>query len=160
MKSRSSHKSLSWIHRLLDGPFTEEDSSLDLVEIKVLRQAQVPDLVSIMLSAIEQHDRRLPLLRLCSFDDLERAAIALAPVASGKSAFEVRADTLNGLQNITGEIIIEAMCLLGTVLNEIEHRRKRGYTEDKYQHEWEETHTAWMVELKAAQQRRSRLCGK
>jgi hypothetical protein len=36
---------------------------------------------------------------------------------------------------------VDTKVLLGRIGIEIERRRKRGYTEDQYQREWDQTHT-------------------
>jgi hypothetical protein len=114
---------------------------------QLLHQVQVEDLVSVLLTTFD--DVNLPLLRLCGFDDLEQAAIALAPVATGKRGLAVNVDSITELQNVAVLIRITGMYLLGHVLTELDHRCQRDYTEEKYQREWDETHAAWMARLDA-----------
>lgn len=150
--------SADWFRHWLDAPFTEhdapsaftegDDSDLWWVRIKLLHQIAAPPVVSSMLSRLEKREFcDLPFLRLCGYEELEQAAIALDRVACEKQALKVNADTLKGLQDTAGSIIVEALRLLGHVLGEIERRCARGYTEEQYRREWGETHAAWMAKV-------------
>jgi hypothetical protein len=139
-----------WFSHLLDGPFTEDDTdSVRWVCTKLLHQVGAPPVVSMLLTDDDRHD--LHLLRLCGFEELEQAGIALAPVAtaSGKQAIKIKADTVTDLRRTARVIEIVASWLLGGVLNEIERRYARSCTDEDYAREWNETHAAWMASLEA-----------
>jgi hypothetical protein len=133
----------AWTQWHLDAPFTEADCQGDFVISKLLHQAGVPTIPEALLSS--EKDCGLPLLRLCSFDDLNETAKALAAAINGDRVPKVTASSMIKLQGVVAAINLWLMWLLGGVLNEIDHRCKRGYTEEQYQREWKETHTAWMA---------------
>jgi hypothetical protein len=137
-----------WFRYRLDGPFTEADTdNAEWVCTKLAHQVEVPPLVSVLLTADDRRD--LKLLRLCSFDDLEQTAIALAPIATSKKAVKINADTITALQGAVAMIVCVAKWMLGGVLTEIERRCQGRYTEEQYQREWRETHAAWMASMEA-----------
>ena len=56
---------------------------------------------------------------------------------------------MTALQGAAVTIKMMATWLLGGVLNEIERRCARRYTDEQYAREWDETHAAWIASLDA-----------
>jgi Protein of unknown function (DUF3102) len=148
----------AWAQWCLDRPFCDEDIgelgdgfNWHWVEVKLLHQAQVPALASILLSANEEKDEdeddTLNLLCLCPFDELVEAARALAPIASGDRALTVNCSTMKRMVNTISTMHVLAGTLVGGILNEIDRRNR--INDETYEREWRETHARWMAHLKA-----------
>jgi Protein of unknown function (DUF3102) len=141
-----------WADQALNQPFIERDFAngnsdcLRWRQLKLMRHVGVPSVPGLLLTEdeIEGH----PLLRLCTFDDLEAAAKALAPVASGKAPFKIDRDSMADVLESVGLLRIIAMWLLGKLLTEIKYRFDLPDDDDeRYRKEWHETHSAWMERL-------------
>lgn len=142
----------AYLLRMINGPFSADDLDDDhplenLYMTKLMHQANVPPLISVLLTDDDQHE--LHLLRLCGIKELEAAAMALAPIAKGDRALKIRAATAEQLHGGAVMMRTIAMWLLGAVLNEYERRCAASYTEEKFRQQWQETHAAWIVRLEA-----------
>jgi hypothetical protein len=85
---------------------------------------------------------------LCTFDDLEAAALALGPLASGKAPFRIDRNSMADVLESIETLKILSAFMLGKLLNEIKYRFDLpDDDDDRYQREWQETHTAWMAKV-------------
>lgn len=135
----------AWAQQQLDGPFTDQDTdfdSLDYFSTKLMHQAGVPAITSIMLSFVSEMDDR-SILRLCPYDELIEACKALAPVFTGKSALKIDCANMVGMQRGIVFVKMEAGRMCGALLIEIEHRCH--IDDETYEAEWEEAHAKYMA---------------
>jgi hypothetical protein len=141
-----------WAAQLLDRPFIDRDFAADdlhWLKIKLMHHAGVPAVPALL--AAEDEIEGHPLLRLCSFDDLNAATKALAPLASDKAPFRIDRASMSDVLEAIEALKILSMWLTGKLLTEIKYRFDLPDDDDeRYQHEWHETHAAWMASLEAA----------
>jgi hypothetical protein len=110
-----------------------------------------------------------PALRVCPWDQLLETCKALAPIAGSsrkKTTHEItkqpiRFDSesfgsMGEMRDAIVDVELEAACLLGGALNEIEYGCT--ITDDRYEEEWDETHQQVMqrLEQKIAEFKRER----
>jgi hypothetical protein len=144
---------VEWADKVLDQPFTDPDFAtgdaffVHWLMLKLMHHAGVPS-VAAFLAAEDEIDGQHPLLRLCTFDDLEAAAKALAPMATGKVPFKIDRDSMADVLESIQTLNALTSWLLGRILSEVEYRFDLG-DDERYRSEWHETHAAWMVDLEA-----------
>jgi Protein of unknown function (DUF3102) len=146
-----------WAERLLDGPFTPFDFGNDdkraihdrygWLETKLMHQAKVPPLAAWCFDVSYATKDGRPALRLCPWDDLLAAYEGLADVATGKRAFKFDFPHMAAMRGAIALVETLTCWMLGNVLNEIEHRTKKKISAERYEREWEETHSAVMARL-------------
>jgi Protein of unknown function (DUF3102) len=145
-----------WAQRHLDAPFNtfdfpDDDLNLDWIQTKLRHQIGLPWAVDWCFSVSDATEDGRPPLRVCPWDDLVRAAKALAPLVSDhtepKQALKFDFADMRSMQAAIAVVHLDAMWMLGGVLKEMEYRDT--ISDERYEREWEETHSAVMAQLDA-----------
>jgi hypothetical protein len=137
--------------QILDRPFCDFDFAADdlhWLKVKLMHHVGVPAAPALLVAEpeIEGH----PLLRLCTFDDLEAATKALAPLAEEKAPFRIDRNTMSDVTESITTLHNLSMWLTGKFLIELKYRFDLPDDDDeRYRKEWHETHSAWMARLEA-----------
>jgi len=146
-----------WAQRMLDDPFTDFDFkddddaplNLDWVKTKLMHQAGVPAIAAWCFDVSHVTEDNRPALRLCPWDELCEAAKVLAPIVSDKSehkhSLKFDFQDIRSMQGAIAVIQVEAMWMLGGVLNEMKYRETLD--DERYEHEWQEVHQQVMARL-------------
>ena len=145
----------AWAARRLDRPFTRFDlpwgdddieTDYDCVSTKLMHQAGLPWTAKWCFDVADMTENGRPALRLCPWDDLLKAAKALASIVNGERVLKF--DGFANIRSMLGAIALircEVMWLLGGLLREIEDREH--LSDEDYEREWEETHSHVMARL-------------
>jgi hypothetical protein len=153
-KAESYEEMSAWAQCELDSPFTKKDMEVDVIDLhlpydtgpgwrttKLLHQLKVPAIASFCMS--EQRDDNLNPLHLCPWDELIQAIEVLIPITKGDRALKADAPDIRSMMEIICTLKCEAMWFLGGLLIEIKRREK--ITDEEFEAEWTETHTALMA---------------
>jgi hypothetical protein len=110
----------AWAQVQVDEPFTDWDfENLDWLQKKFAGCSGIPHMVAFALGARRDYD--LPMLSICSDDELDEAMMTILPYAKGDSGFEVAVSDVLGAA-VTIKLV--AQRTLGGVLIEWESRKK------------------------------------
>jgi hypothetical protein len=143
-----------WVQRRLGAPFDAADMfdgdgiRFDRISTKLRHQVEMPWIVEWCFSVSEYAEGHPP-LRLASWDDLLKAAEALAPLVNGKRTLKF--DGFANMQSMRWAISIveiKTMWMLGNILNEMDDRE--DLSDERYEQDWKETHSRVMGALEAA----------